>query len=324
MTLFLLSSYGKAYDSTMDNLLELASVKEISNEMIPASIKDLGYYAIDGVLFLHNTLIRYPMNKEGTVYRIPEGITGVNEDAFDRSGACELREIYIPASCIDIGYDYTYYFTWGYNTPFGDISVYQVSKDNPYFTTDEGVLFSKEKDILLQYPIANERDTYSIPDGVRRIEERAFMQCKLVHVDFPDSLRSIGREAFYVNTIKTLLFNEGLQSIESGAFNASNLLETVAFPSTLLYIGDYAFSQCFQLHHVSLPEGLAYIDAWAFCGDPIEKLLLPDSLLYIGYDICGYSTSTSDYETPFYYVYRDSYAHLWVKRQSGILYDVIE
>lgn len=324
IVLLMIPSYGKAYDDTIDRLLAIASSDEISDEMIPLSLRALGYYAVDGVLFQNKTLIRYPMNKDGAVYHIPEGITDIDQNAFDRSGVCEMREIFIPASCVSIGYDGDYRFIWETSNPFGYVSSYYVSEDNPFLSAFDGALFSKDSTILLQYPIAHKRVSYQIPDGVCKIEERAFMQCKLSNVVFPASLRSIGCEAFYMNEIESLQLNDGLRTIEDGAFNASSNLASVTLPSSLQYIGSYAFSQCFKLDSICLPEGVLHIDSWAFYGAPIVTLLLPASLTFVGDDICRYSTFTTTDEAPFYYVYQDSYAYQWVKNQSDVSYKVID
>lgn len=318
--LILFPAHGNAYNGTLEKLLESARYNEILDETIPSSLKQSGYYTIDGVLFYNFTLIRYPMNKKGKLYRIPEGITGVDQDAFDQSGACEMREIYIPESCVSFGYDDEYHFTWGHYTPFGFIAEYHVSKNNPAFSSLDGVLFDKNRKILLQYPIDNERVFYRIPDGVHRIEMFAFAGCNLSSIEFPASLRSIGCEAFYSNMFKLLHFNDGLQIIEDDAFNASNELESVTLPSTLRYIGNCAFTQCFKLSHITLPNGLLCIDSYAFYGAPIETLLLPQSLKFIGDSICGYSTPSNIDETPVYHVYQDSYAHQWAESQNGVLY----
>ena len=49
-----------------------------------------------------------------------------------------------------------------------------VAQDNPYFTSRDGVLFTKSLYTLIQYPMGNKRTSYTIPDEVVYIACRAF------------------------------------------------------------------------------------------------------------------------------------------------------
>lgn len=92
-----------------------------------------------------------------------------------------------------------------------------VNSANRYYTSSNGVLYNKDKTILLVCP--NMRgDSYIIPNSVKRIESGAFYYCKnLKSVALPDGLESIGDCAFDSCTgLESLTLPAGLKSIGMG------------------------------------------------------------------------------------------------------------
>jgi hypothetical protein len=73
---------------------------------------------------------------------------------------------------------------------------YIVHPDNPVFASLDGVLFNKDKTVLILCPEARQGD-YVVPASVTKIEERAFYVCAgLTSVTVPASVVEIGEEAF--------------------------------------------------------------------------------------------------------------------------------
>ena len=72
-----------------------------------------------------------------------------------------------------------------------------VDESNPYFSSEDGVLFNKDKTVLLKYPEDKKDKTYTVPDGVTEIAAEAFMGKRhLTSVVLPESLTKIGYDAF--------------------------------------------------------------------------------------------------------------------------------
>lgn len=131
------------------------------------------------------------------------------------------------------------------------ISEIKLDKENPYFCTLEGSLFSKDKTKLIAIPY-NEKNTFIIPCGVIKIEDFVFEGFeKLENIVFPESLQVIGHRAF-----------EGCIS-----------LKKVSFPKSLISIDFRSFDDCEKLEvveiYVQTPPEITNpsADCWKFFGD---------------------------------------------------------
>ena len=177
---------------------------------------DHPYFAtIDGVLFrkADKALISYPASISSSTYTIPRGITAIGDGAFY---SCDsLTSVSIPDSVEQIGAN-----------PFGNCSALKtisVSPEHPYFATIDDVLLRKADKTLISYPKGIKSSTYTIPQGIASIGDRAFSWCfSLTSVSIPDSVTSIGDFAFY----------------------SCDSLTSVSIPDSVTSIGDSAFSFC--------------------------------------------------------------------------------
>ena len=118
-----------------------------------------------------------------------------------------------------------------------------VDDSNPYFFSDNGVLFNKDKTVLLKYP-ENKRDgTYTVPGGVTEIAAEAFRNnAHLASVILPDGLEKVGAYAFC----------------------DCRRLSEVSLSEGLLCVGDYAFCNCRKLKSIAVPTSVQQIDPYAF------------------------------------------------------------
>ena len=72
-----------------------------------------------------------------------------------------------------------------------------VDKGNTEFSTEDGVLFNKQKTVLISFPRRRDVKEYLIPDGVQQIAEEAFRgQPYIEEIVFPDSTIAIEKRAF--------------------------------------------------------------------------------------------------------------------------------
>ena len=72
-----------------------------------------------------------------------------------------------------------------------------VDKGNTEFSTEDGVLFNKQKTVLLSFPRRRDVKEYLIPDGVQQIAENAFCEQPFIEeIVLPDSTVAIEKRAF--------------------------------------------------------------------------------------------------------------------------------
>lgn len=177
---------------------------------------------------------------------LPDSLKSIGYQAFSFSG---LRgSIRIPASLSEIQYD-AFFST--------ELSVYEVSKDNKYYSTENGILFDKEKKTVISCPSKSSITECVLPDTVTTIKENAFYQCGLLKsITIPDSVKEIEKYTFYECTS----------------------LKKVIFPSKLLVIDTAAFAECSALSEINLPEGLENINERAFSNTAVESISIPESV----------------------------------------------
>lgn len=116
----------------------------------------------------------------------------------------------------------------------------------------------------------------SIPNGVKRIGNRAFANTRILSVKIPDSVTQIGDRAF-CNCERLMEVDLGrfIVKINNFAFANCSALENIVLPETVEHIGEFSFYQCHNLKSINLPLSLEYIgnNAFNFCYNlscPIE------------------------------------------------------
>jgi len=105
-----------------------------------------------------------------------------------------------------------------------------VGEDNTEYSSEGGVLFDKNKTVLIHFP-AGKGGHYTIPDGVTSIGDHAFIQCaRLTSVTIPDSVTSIGAVAFRdCYGLKSVTIPDSITKIKMGAFSSCSNLTSIIF-----------------------------------------------------------------------------------------------
>ncbi|WP_197020378.1 leucine-rich repeat domain-containing protein, partial [Prevotella sp. P6B1] len=124
--------------------------------------------------------------------------------------------------------------------------------------------------------------TVSIPNGIERIGDYAFRNCKVLeNIVLPSNLKTIGKYAFESNNkLKIVDIPEGTTKIGAQAFYNCASLEEVILPSTLTTIGsigDEAFNLCNNITTItSRIENPFEISSEVFTSPKISKIYLPN------------------------------------------------
>ena len=119
-----------------------------------------------------------------------------------------------------------------------------------------------------------------IGESVTTIGGCAFRGNKLTTLVLPDSLKSIGYEAFKFNEIDRLTIGKNVTSIGYDAFEG-NKLTTLALPDSVKSIGYGAFWNN-KIEQLTLGKNVTSIGICAFSYNELTTLVLPDSLKSIG------------------------------------------
>lgn len=146
---------------------------------------------------------------------IPDGVVEIQNECFKD---LKIKSVIIPDSVTSIG-------DGAFSNCKSLISI-KVDDNNNIYASDNGVLFNKDKTILIKYPIGKSDTEYNIIDSVTSIDISAFEDCtSLTSVTIPDKVTSIGNDAFYgCTSLASVIIPESVTSIGNDAFkNCTNL-----------------------------------------------------------------------------------------------------
>ena len=267
-----MSDNGVLYTKDKKTLIQYPSKKEKTEYIILQGTTSIGNYAFHYCTNLTNITIPNSVTSIGyrafylckslTNITIPDGVISIKNQTFY---CCEsLTRLIIPSSVISIG-DYAFHYctnltnitipnsvtSIGNDVFNGCISLTSINVDsnNEKYMSDNGVLYTKDKKILIQYPGKKEGTEYLILQGVESIEDYAFWGCgNLTNIIIPNGVTSIGYSAFYrCTSLTNITIPNSVTSIGDFAFNECTSLTNIAIPDSVTSIGDHAFYKCDSL-----------------------------------------------------------------------------
>lgn len=219
-------------------------------------------------------------------------VVGIQDYAF--CDCQELTKVIIPNSIATIG---EYAFT---NTP--KLEKIEVEADNNYFYSENGILFSKQNE-LIAVPAAKtfSNDKYIVPEKTTKIWNQAFDGCiNIKDITLPTSIKTIGNYAFFnCKRLESINIPTEISSIGNYAFyNCYNLTIDFTFPATLKEVPQGIFYNCRKLKSVNLHSKTTAIGAEAFSGCLVlTSIKLPQSITEIG-PKAFYGTGITSIEIP--------------------------
>ena len=196
-----------------------------------------------------------------------------------------------------------------------------VDIENENYSSENGILFNKDKTKIIRYSPGKSDSSYTIPNSVTTIDFGAFECCNnLTSITIPNSVTYIYRDAFrYCNNLTSVTIPNSVTSIGDWAFDGCNNLtnitvdienenyssengilfnkdktELICFlsaksdssytiPNSVTSIGSYAFSGCDNLTSITIPNSVTSIGSYAFSGcDNLTSITIPNSVTSIG------------------------------------------
>ena len=166
-----------------------------------------------------------------------------------------------------------------------------VSPENPYITSVDGVVFSKDLSELSVLPSA--RTSYTIPDEVTAIGDYACYASSLENVTFPINLRSIGEYAFF----------------------SSPELKEITLPQSTETVDDYAFANCVNLQKAVVPfdTDLSYSKVFEATADNFTAI--SSNTIKLGEEIIA-RTYEKDDDSTYAFYYKHSSDKKWHTQQN--------
>lgn len=229
---------------------ETSSHSEKSTVVIPGGVEYIGDFA-----FCYSG---------ATKIVCKEGVKSIGEGAF--AGCYYLKEVILPDTLATIK-DYAFYsscFSKLINKDEETVRIVipknvenisekafiycgaslDVDKDNKAYSSQDGVLFNKDKTELLRVPTLNE-GSYAVPNSVKTIGKMAFYACGL---------------------LDEIILPEGLERIEEGglclyiSYVMSSDMTDITIPNSVTYISENALSYQFKNIYFApgnnpIPEG---------------------------------------------------------------------
>jgi hypothetical protein len=144
------------------------------------------------------------------------------------------------------------------------LTAINVASGNTAFTSENGVLYNKDKTTLICYPMGKTGSAFTIPNSVTRIGGYAFFHCtSLASVVIPNSVTSIGEDAFSGSGLTSITIPDSVTSIEQGAF-CYCIFTSVSISNSVTSIGSAVFSECASLTNITIPSSVTSIESFAF------------------------------------------------------------
>ncbi len=202
------SANGLVIDSSA-----FSNCESLTELVLPYGTTELGDSIVNGCdnlvsLYLPDTITAVGSNAFAyctslTDVHLSAGMSTMPSSAFSN---CEsLEEITLPAAMSDCG-------VARLTSPFAHCPSMKniwVEEGSKFFKSVDGVLYDIDSTTLRIYPMGREAESYTIPEGVVRVANRAFLNTTaLKQVSLPSTLVRVGDMAFYMcANLKDFYFN---------------------------------------------------------------------------------------------------------------------
>lgn len=167
-------------------------------------------------------ITKYKGNEQEVI--IPETVedcivSGINSFVFAHQH--NIKKVTIGENINTIGY--------GAFANCSSLKEIEISDSNADYSSDDNVIFNKDKTKIICYPSGKTEQKYTVPNTVNELESYSFS---------------------YAQNLKEIILPNGLTVIPNDAFLSCSNIETVIIPPSVTDIQDRAFDDCNSLKQV--------------------------------------------------------------------------
>lgn len=286
-----IEQFGQTFSNT--------TIKKIT---IPTSVKEIEYLAFSDCENLQTVVLPNTIERIGNGafeecrnlrdIVIPDSVKTIGNEAF--AVCCSLQEITIPATIEKIGdnpismhtsENYLFIrekYRGGKNYFKSAVrhNIRTKSHSERFVTQDNMLIDTFEKRLISYF---GDEDFVCIPNSIKTIGNEAFAYSTIKQITIPDSVTRIGDDAFVYTQLQEINNPDSVEEIGGTAFAACFSLKKVKLPKSLKRIASLTFEMCKSLQEINLPDTVEIIDYLAFSGcKTLKRLTIPISTYHIG------------------------------------------
>ena len=175
-------------------------------------------------------LFQDPIMINGTIapHAVWKGLPVVGINSIEEEDAVCLI---IPETVKNLGYESLVGFEAAHKD-MPNLSTIIVVDENPYFTSEDGIVYNKDKTELWLYPAKREVYEFAVPDTVKTIKEGAFWEAPITFLNLNEGLEIFERGGSF-NGLKKINIPSTIKCITPINVESNALPETIEFIGSL-------------------------------------------------------------------------------------------
>ncbi len=161
-----------------------------------------------------------------------------------------------------------------------------VAGKSTQFSSTDGVLYDGGGETMLMIPPKRKAALTTFPDNLKILSDECGYKCSFEAIAIPEGVVAIGDYALYMTPVSELTVPNSVTSIGVNAFNNNQNLKLLAFGSGMKELKDLRLDQCTSLEKVSVSSGTTYINVSIFepCKQMREIAVAFDNPVYLSYE----------------------------------------